>query len=86
VLIRDTHAELDPARPGDRRLIERGNGSCLSVPLWFCENVGGILFFAKRRRAVPGSYQPATKATPHRATAQAVKEGITAKAAASVDR
>jgi len=37
-------------------------------------------------RAVPGSYQPTTKATPHRATAQAVKEGVTAKAAASVDR
>jgi len=49
VLIRDAHAELDPARPGDRRLIERGNGSCLSVPLWFCENVGGVLFFSKRR-------------------------------------
>ena len=49
VLIRDAHAELDPACPGDRRLIERGNGSCLSVPLWFCDDVGGVLFFAKRR-------------------------------------
>ncbi len=48
VLIRDARAELDPAHPGDRRIIERGNRSCLSVPLWFCEEVGGVLIFAKR--------------------------------------
>ncbi len=49
VLIRDARVELDPVRPGDRGIIERGNRSCLSVPLWFCEEVGGFLFFAKRR-------------------------------------
>ena len=48
VLIRDAQVELDPTRPGDRRIIERGNRSCLSVPLWFCEEVGGVLCFAKR--------------------------------------
>jgi len=53
VLIRDAQVELDPTRPGDRRIIERGNRSCLSVPLWFCEDVGGVLCFAKRR---PGWY------------------------------
>jgi Nif-specific regulatory protein len=49
VLIRDAPAELDAARPGDRRILQRGNRSCLSVPLWFAEEVGGILFFAKRQ-------------------------------------
>ncbi len=49
VLIRDAQVELDPTRPGDRRIIERGNRSCLSVPLWFCEEVGGVLCFAKRQ-------------------------------------
>jgi len=49
VLIRDAQRELDPARPGDRRILERGNRSCLSVPLWFAEEVGGVLFFAKRQ-------------------------------------
>jgi two-component system response regulator HydG len=53
VLIRDTLVELDPTRPGDRRIIERGDRSCLSVPLWFCEDVGGVLCFAKRQ---PGWY------------------------------
>ena len=49
VLIRDAQRELDPARPGDRRILERGNRSVLSVPLWFAEDVGGFLFFAKRQ-------------------------------------
>ncbi len=49
VLIRDARVELDPVRPGDHRMIERGTRSCLAVPLWFCEEVGGVLFFAKRR-------------------------------------
>jgi transcriptional regulator with GAF, ATPase, and Fis domain len=53
VLIRDARVELDLTRPGDRRMIERGNRSCLSVPLWFCEDVGGVLCFAKRQ---PGWY------------------------------
>ena len=53
VVIRDAQVELDPARPGDRRVIERGHRSCLSVPLWFCEEVGGVLCFAKR---APGWY------------------------------
>jgi len=49
VLVHDVSVELDAARPGDRRMIERGYRSCLSVPLWFCEDVGGSLCFAKRR-------------------------------------
>jgi Nif-specific regulatory protein len=49
VLIHDAHAELDAARPGDRRILERGVRSILSVPLWFSEEVGGVLFFAKRQ-------------------------------------
>jgi transcriptional regulator with GAF, ATPase, and Fis domain len=49
VLIRDARVEFDPARPGDRRIVENGYHSCLLVPLWFCEEVGGVLFFAKRR-------------------------------------
>ena len=53
VLIRDALVELDPTRPGDRRIIDRGSRSCLSVPLWFCEEVGGVLCFTKRR---PGWY------------------------------
>jgi len=53
ILIRDAREELDPSRPGDRRIIENGYRSCLLVPLWFCEEVGGVLFFAKQR---PGWY------------------------------
>ncbi|HEX7551127.1 MAG TPA: sigma 54-interacting transcriptional regulator, partial [Candidatus Methylomirabilis sp.] len=49
VLIRDAPVELDAARPGDRRILQHGNRSCLSVPLWFAEEVGGVLFFAKRQ-------------------------------------
>ena len=49
VLIRDAQTELDPTRPGDRRMLDRGNRSCVSVPLWFAEDVGGVLFFAKRQ-------------------------------------
>ena len=48
VLIHDAQVELDPARPGDRRILDRGNRSCLAVPLWFAEDVGGFLFFGKR--------------------------------------
>jgi transcriptional regulator with GAF, ATPase, and Fis domain len=49
VLIRDARLELDPGHPGDRRIIDRGTRSCLSVPLWFPEEVSGLLFFAKRQ-------------------------------------
>ena len=49
VLIRDAQRELDPTRPGDHRILQRGNRSILSVPLWFAEEVGGFLFFAKRQ-------------------------------------
>jgi transcriptional regulator with GAF, ATPase, and Fis domain len=49
VLIHDAQRELDPTRPGDRRILQRGNRSILSVPLWFAEDVGGVLFFAKRQ-------------------------------------
>jgi transcriptional regulator with GAF, ATPase, and Fis domain len=51
VLIRDTQVEFDVSRTGDRRIIENGYRSCLVVPLWFCEEMGGVLFFAKRRPA-----------------------------------
>jgi len=49
LLLRDARLELDTARPGDRRIVERGNRACLSVPLWLGKTVGGVLFFAKRR-------------------------------------
>ncbi len=49
VLIRDAQLELDASRPGDRAIREKGGRSCLGVPLRFCEEVGGLLFFSKRR-------------------------------------
>ncbi|MGH7415590.1 MAG: sigma 54-interacting transcriptional regulator [Candidatus Rokuibacteriota bacterium] len=49
VLLRDVTAELDPGRPGDRMIIADGVRSCLSVPLWFGERVGGALWFGKLR-------------------------------------
>jgi transcriptional regulator with GAF, ATPase, and Fis domain len=49
VLIRDAQTELDASRPGDRAIREKGGRSCLGVPLRFCEEVGGLLFFIKRR-------------------------------------
>jgi Nif-specific regulatory protein len=49
VLIRDTRAEFDASRPGDRAILDRGSRAFLAVPLWFCEQVDGYLFFAKRR-------------------------------------
>ena len=48
-VIRETHRDLDPSRPGDRMMLERGDRSCLAVPLTFGEHVGGVLFFAKQR-------------------------------------
>jgi transcriptional regulator with GAF, ATPase, and Fis domain len=49
VLLRDMTVELDPTRPGDRMIMDDGVRSCLSVPLWFGERVGGALWFGKRR-------------------------------------
>ncbi len=49
VLIRNAALELDPERPGDRRIIADGARSALIVPLWFGERVGGALFFEKQR-------------------------------------
>jgi len=49
VLVRDAQRELDPTRPGDRFLIERGDRSLLGVPLLFGEQVGGGLFFVATR-------------------------------------
>ncbi len=49
VLNRDVGVELDPTRPGDRMIIESGRRSNLVVPLWFGEEVGGALFFGKRK-------------------------------------
>ena len=49
VLIHDAPAELDRNRPGDRRIIDNGGRSCLCVPLWFGERVGGALHFGKRQ-------------------------------------
>jgi transcriptional regulator with GAF, ATPase, and Fis domain len=49
VLIRDARLELDGGLPGDRRIIDAGGRSCLVVPLWFCDQVGGALYFDKQR-------------------------------------
>jgi transcriptional regulator with GAF, ATPase, and Fis domain len=49
VLIRDAERELDPRRPGDRRIIESGGRSLLAVPLFFGERVGGCLVFRSSR-------------------------------------
>jgi transcriptional regulator with GAF, ATPase, and Fis domain len=49
LLVRDASLELDPGCPGDRVLLARGIRSCLVAPLWFCSEVGGFLFFGKRR-------------------------------------
>src|SRR5262249_51011862 len=49
VLIRDAEHELDPRRSGDRRMIDSGDRSIVSVPLLFGERVGGNLLFASRQ-------------------------------------
>ena len=49
VLIGDAPRELDPARPGDRLMIENGDRSALDVPIFFGERVGGVLFFVTSR-------------------------------------
>ncbi len=49
VLIRDAQRELDPRRPGDRRLLEGSDRSLLAVPLLFGERVGGGLLFKTSR-------------------------------------
>jgi transcriptional regulator with GAF, ATPase, and Fis domain len=49
VIIRDAPRELDPARPGDRLMIENGDRSALDVPIFFGERVGGVLFFVTSR-------------------------------------
>jgi transcriptional regulator with GAF, ATPase, and Fis domain len=49
VLIRDAPRELDPARPGDRLMIENGDRSALDVPIFFGERVGGVLYFVTSR-------------------------------------
>ncbi|HSB77351.1 MAG TPA: sigma 54-interacting transcriptional regulator [Candidatus Methylomirabilis sp.] len=49
VVIQDAAVELDPTLPGDRRILEGGGRSCMTVPLRFGEQVGGGLFFGKRR-------------------------------------
>jgi transcriptional regulator with GAF, ATPase, and Fis domain len=49
VLIRDAPRELDPARPGDRLMINNGDRSALDVPIFFGERVGGVLFFVTSR-------------------------------------
>jgi transcriptional regulator with GAF, ATPase, and Fis domain len=49
VLIRDAAKDLDPRRPGDRRIIESGARSILAVPLFFGEHVGGVLVFRSSR-------------------------------------
>ncbi len=49
VVIQDAAVELDPSIPGDRRIIDVGGRSCMVVPLRFGEQVGGGLYFGKRR-------------------------------------
>ena len=51
VLLRDAPAELDPARSGDRAILEGGSRSMLLVPLRTCKQVTGCLFFGKRQPA-----------------------------------
>ena len=48
-LIHDAPVELDPARPGDRLIIDGGGRSLLIVPMMFGEQAGGGLYFGKRR-------------------------------------
>jgi len=48
VVIQDAAVELDPALPGDRRILDGGGRSCMIVPLRFGEEVGGGLYFGKR--------------------------------------
>ena len=50
VLVHDTDVELDPARPGDRRILERGRRSLLIVPLLFGDRSDGYVYFAKQHR------------------------------------
>ena len=50
ILVHDTDVELDPTRPGDRRILARGRKSLLIVPLMFGEQVDGYVYFATRRR------------------------------------
>ncbi len=56
IIIRDALEELDPDRPGDRRILDNGGRSCMAVPLWFGERVGGGLYFGKRQ---PHWFDPA---------------------------
>ncbi len=49
VLVHDTSVELDPARPGDRMILDEEGCSIMSVPLRFGERVGGALYFSRRR-------------------------------------
>jgi len=49
VLIHDAQKELLPESPGDRLIIDGGGRSCLVVPLFFGERVGGGLYCGKRQ-------------------------------------
>ncbi|HSB69043.1 MAG TPA: sigma 54-interacting transcriptional regulator [Candidatus Methylomirabilis sp.] len=49
VVIQDAAMELDPSVPGDRRIMDVGGRSCMVVPLRFGEEVGGAVYFGKRR-------------------------------------
>ncbi len=53
ILIHDADRELDPNRPGDRRILARGRRSLLIVPLVLGERLEGYMYFAKR---LPDSY------------------------------
>ena len=49
VVIHDAPAELDPARPGDRLIVEGGHRSCLLVPMAFGDAISGGLYFGRRQ-------------------------------------
>ncbi len=49
VVIQDAAVELDRSLPGDRRILDGGGRSCMVVPLRFGEQVGGAVYFGKRR-------------------------------------
>ena len=49
ILVGDASAELDPALPGDRLMIDGGGRSALGAPLLLGGVVGGAVYFGKRR-------------------------------------
>jgi transcriptional regulator with GAF, ATPase, and Fis domain len=49
MVIHDACVELDPARPGDRLMLDDGGRAAVSAPLWFGDTAGGAVYFGKRQ-------------------------------------